>query len=96
MLFLLIIIAIININIIIIVVKYERLSIFPSKVPLRSQKDAKPKGKEKVLENEQLKQMTNNDLAQQKTLKTSWQKRETNIRISISYLTGGWGNVNTK
>lgn len=36
------------INIIVIVVKYERLSILPSKVPLRSQKGTKPKDKEKV------------------------------------------------
>lgn len=49
MLFLIIIVTIINI---IIVVKYERLSILPSKVPLRSQKGTKPKDKEKVLENE--------------------------------------------
>lgn len=48
------------VNTIIIVVRYERLSILPPKVPLISQKGTKPKDQEKVLENEQLKQMTSN------------------------------------
>lgn len=88
---LLVVVIVTTITTVIIVVRYERLSRLPFEIPLRWQKGTKPKDRENVLENEQLRQITNNWFSTADKAENYMAEKDNNIRINITCLTESQG-----